>query len=147
MKTMERDVQVLPPPWCSSICKNSMNDFCVEGCAIRRDTSHFEPADGVTLNDLPKFPLLEAKHMKPAEKFTAVAVYLSKLVEHAKGEDYELPAPIRPHPYHSRTSRVSEDQQKQVVLHGAEEITSVISDWKEHSDKDVRPSTMAKSTD
>jgi hypothetical protein len=77
----------LPPAWCGSICRNSMNEICIEHCAIARDCSAFEPKPNLKLADMPRFPKTEG--MKKEEKFTSVTIYLSKVVEHLQGVDDE----------------------------------------------------------
>ena len=143
----EETFQVLPQAWCSRICRNSMNDLCLEECAVRRDTSHFLPAQGLTLDNLPRFPLLETRYMTREEKFTIVTVYLAKIVDRMKGADYEPPAISRPHPYRPRRSRISPAIQIQDLLHAATEATTVYSSGKECKDQDVRPAEVAQPTD
>ena len=77
----------LPPIWCSSICRNSMNDICVEDCAIKRDCSAFEPRPNLNLSNMPPFPLKESSTMTKEEKFTSVTIYLAKVVDHLQGNE------------------------------------------------------------
>jgi hypothetical protein len=79
----EEVVHYMPPAWCSSICRNAMNEICVESCAIKRDCSAFEPKPNLNLSDMPRFPKTEG--MTKEEKFTSVTVYLAKVVDHLKG--------------------------------------------------------------
>ena len=82
----------LPPLWCGSICRNSMNEICVENCAIKRDCSAFEPKPNLKLEDMPRFPLQESGSMTREEKFTSVTIYLSKVVDHLQGvQDERIP--------------------------------------------------------
>jgi hypothetical protein len=114
----------LPPPWCSSICRNAMNEMCVEDCALKRDCSYFEPKPNLKLIDMPKFPV--TKDMTKEEKFTSVTIYLSKVVDHLQGVDDE-PFPYR-RPYHDRTasSKVSANIEIKGILHGfSESVTSL----------------------
>jgi hypothetical protein len=91
----EEVVQYLPPVWCSSICRNAMNEICVEQCAIKRDCSGFEPKPDLRLSDMPHFPLTESANMTKEERFTSVTVYLAKVVDHLQGRDAELyPLPL-----------------------------------------------------
>jgi hypothetical protein len=73
----------LPPAWCAPICRNSMNEICVEHCAIKRDCSAFEEKSNLKLSDMPRFPNTEG--MTKEEKFTSVTVYLAKVVDHLQG--------------------------------------------------------------
>ena len=77
----------LPPIWCSSICKNAMNEVCVEHCAIKRDCSGFEEKPNLNLSNMPSFPLSESSEMTKEEKFTSVTIYLSKVVDHLQGRE------------------------------------------------------------
>ena len=80
-------VHHLPPAWCGSICRNAMNEVCVEDCAIKRDCSAFEPKPNLKLIDMPSFPLTESAEMTKEEKFTSVTIYLSKVVDHLQGSE------------------------------------------------------------
>jgi len=79
----------LPPTWCGAICRNSMNEVCVEHCAIKRDCSAFEPKPGLKLSDMPRFPKTE--NMTKTEKLTSVTVYLAKVVDHLQSTEHEAP--------------------------------------------------------
>jgi len=84
----------LPPSWCSQICRNALNEVCVENCAAKRDCSGFEEKPNLKLVDMPRFPKTEG--MSREEKFTSVTVYLAKVVEHLQEKDVEpicFPAP------------------------------------------------------
>src|SRR5260221_14265877 len=93
----------LPPLWCGSICRNSMNEICVEDCAIKRDCSAFEEKPNLKLEDLPRFP--ETKGMTKEEKFTSVTIYLSKVVDHLQGVENEPFHYRRPYPDHKASSQ------------------------------------------
>src|SRR5688572_5189743 len=99
----------LPPTWCSGICRNAMNEICVESCAVKRDCSAFEPKPNLNLSDMPRFP--ETKHMTKEEKFTSVTVYLSKVVDHLQGKENEpIYTPTRRTNFdHSRNSTLFEN--------------------------------------
>ena len=73
-----------PQKWCAPICRNAMNEICVTSCSLKRDTSGFQEKEGLTLDDMPAMPKQEDLKT-PAEKFTVVYVYLSKLVDCQKG--------------------------------------------------------------
>ncbi len=78
---------LLPPPWCSAICRNAMNEICIESCNPKGDCSGFEVKPNLTLDDMPPFP--ETKDMSKEEKFTSVTIYLSKVVDHLQGIEDE----------------------------------------------------------
>jgi hypothetical protein len=84
--TERRGIQI--PVWCSAICRNAFNEKCVEECSINRDCSYFEEKPDLKVGDMPRFP--DAKELvTPQEKFTAVTVYLSKIVDHLQGKEAE----------------------------------------------------------
>lgn len=76
----------LPPTWCSSICRNSMNEVCVEDCAIKRDAEWFEVKE-IALEDMPRFPLKDFTNgdMTPKERQVCAGVYLAKVVDKMQG--------------------------------------------------------------
>ena len=80
---------LLPPAWCSAICRNAMNEVCIEHCAITKDCSAFDPKPNLKLGDLPRFPLEASANMTKEEKFTSVTVYLAKVVDHLNGVNDE----------------------------------------------------------
>jgi hypothetical protein len=89
----------MPPSWCGAICRNAMNEVCVENCAIKRDCSAFQPKPDLKLSDMPRFPLDESSKMTKEERFASVTIYLAKVVDHLNGtEDVSTktiyPAPI-----------------------------------------------------
>ena len=91
IKKEEEVVHYVPPAWCGAICRNAMSEMCCEHCAIKRDTSFFEPRPDLKLSDMPRFPKTEG--MTREEKFTSVTVYLAKVVDHLKGIENE-PQPL-----------------------------------------------------
>ena len=81
----------MPPSWCGAICRNAMNEVCVENCAIKRDCSAFEPKPNLKLSNMPHFPLKESAQMTKEERFTSVTVYLAKVVDHLNGVEEKIP--------------------------------------------------------
>jgi hypothetical protein len=83
--------------------------------------------------------------MTKEEKFTAVTVYLAKVVDHLKGYENEhnyIPS-RRPHTYRSPGSQVPPDQQVQGVLHGISETIADHPAGEKHPRQEVRPSEVA----
>ena len=95
----EEVVQYVPPAWCGAICRNAMNEICIEACAVKRDCSAFEEKPNLKLVDMPRFPKTEG--MTREEKFTSVTVYLAKVVDHLKGIEDEPRPLIFPRALHS----------------------------------------------
>ena len=84
-----------PPAWCSAICRNAMNEVCVENCAIKRDCSGFEEKPNLKLTDIPPYPVKESARMTKDEKFTSVTFYLAKVVDHLQGNEDVIQLPAR----------------------------------------------------
>ncbi|SRR6266496_4437322 len=88
----------LPPVWCSSLCRNAMNQICVESCAIKRDCSSLDAKPNLKLEDMPSFPLSSSAEMTKEEKFTVITVYLAKVVDHLNGNEEETKQTVYPRP-------------------------------------------------
>ena len=128
----------LPPPWCGAICRNAMNEVCVEHCAIKRDCSFFEAKPNLKLIDMPRFP--DTRGMTKEEKFTSVTIYLAKVVDHLQGVENEQPYPISRSNLHcQRSSRLPQNVQiKDLLPYKAEEVSS-------HPDTEKRESETQRS--
>lgn len=121
----------MPPAWCSGICRNAMNEICIEVCALKRDCSGFEPKPNLRLDDLPRFPLQESLKMTKEEKFTSVAVYLSAVVDELKGVPIDEPIRIRrPRPDRARCVDVLENIDVKDLLPDQKETNPVREDRK-----------------
>ena len=114
----EEIVHHMPPAWCGSICRNAMNEVCVEHCAIERDCSGFEPKPNLNLGDMPRFPLRQSANMTKEERFTAVTIYLAKIVDHLQGNEEEprIYPPMREDIYDSQSSIVTNTVKIQDLL-------------------------------
>jgi len=140
----------LPPPWCSSICRNSMNEVCIEQCAINHDCSGFEPKKDLKLEDMPRFPLDASFGMTKEERFTAVTVYLAKVVDHLQGveDEHTIDPFIRRQDLHSTGSRhLPENLQVKDLLSGVQEANSSPEDRSELADSGVGPNEVAGTSD
>jgi len=124
---MERNTShlTLPPFSTCSLCRNRLNDLCVEDCAPNIDYRWFEIRKGVNLEEMPHFPLDEfIKHMPPKVRQIVAAVYLSKIVDQLQGRyEYE-----RPHFNHTRVVGVPKNLQVQDLLSGVREEDPVPED-------------------
>ena len=119
-KEKNQEEIILPPVWCGALCRNSMNEVCLEHCAIERDCSGFDPKPNLKLIDMPQFPKTDG--MTREEKFTSVTIYLAKVVDHLKGTDngqYTYPIP-RSHPYRTRSVRLPENLKVEDLLLGVQ---------------------------
>ena len=134
-KEKEYEPVHLPPAWCGSICRNAMNEICVEDCAIKRDCSAFEQKPNLKLGGMPRFP--ETKNMTREEKFTSVTIYLSKVVDHLQGVDDERTnyPPLRRQNLHSTGNRyLPEDFKVEDLLSGVQERDTSPENRKERQD-------------
>ena len=113
------------PVWCSAICRNAFNEKCVEECSINRDCSYFEEKANLKLSDMPRFPLKESAGMTKEERFAAVTIYLSKVVDHLQGNDDEprIFPPVRANIYDSRNNVLTNTVKIQALLTSEQKAT------------------------
>jgi hypothetical protein len=135
----------LPPIWCSGICRNAMNEICVEDCAIKRDCSAFEPLKGLKLADLPRFP--KTTDMTREEKFTSVTIYLAKIVDHLQGVEDESTTIRRPNTYSTPSRSLSPIVQVKDILPDLTKAISTSEVREERSSERIRSDELAKSAD
>ena len=147
IKQNEYEPVHLPPSWCGSICRNAMNEVCVESCAIKRDCSAFEPKANLDLSNMPHFPLEESATMTKEEKFTSVTIYLAKVVDHLQGVENESRLFKRHRIHNTGIGQILENIQSQTILLSAAEEIASPETGPEHSGKNERSSEVARSTD
>jgi len=118
----ERNEIALPPAWCSKICKNALNEACIEfGCAFKRDCSQFELKEGTTLVDLPQITTEDFKNMTPQERTVVVWTHLNTMKEFLLGGQNDR----RPFTNRSRSSPFSKNLQESGLPSHPETETSV----------------------
>ncbi len=139
----------LPPVWCSSLCINSMNEICVESCALKRDASAFEPKPNLTIEDMPRFPMRDTKGMTKEEKFAVVALYLAKVVDHLKGIENEHGTFVvrRPHFDGASGSGVPANLQGEDLLHDQAEADASHPDREECEGSSIGSGEVARDQD
>jgi len=146
MKQRMKEFQVLPPIWCSQICRNAMNEACLEGCAVKRDCSEFQVRKDLKLEDMPRFP--NTASMTKEERFTSVTVYLAKIVDHLQGVPDEYLYPIaRPHSHRAAGGRVSPVVQIQDLLPDLTQAISSSEAGEKREGQGVGPSEVAQPAD
>ena len=135
------------PVWCSSICRNAMNEICVEHCAIKRDCSGFEEKPNLKLVDMPRFPKTE--NMSRDEKFTSVTIYLAKVVDHLQGVENEQSNSIypRPHPYRAGSRTLPENIKVQDLLPDFQEADTTPEAGEKREDEGVGSSEVVRTSD
>ncbi len=139
-----------PPVWCSAICRNAFNEICIEDCSAHRDAKHFEPKEGMNIEDMPRFPLDDFLHkMTPDERKACVGIYTSRLVDNAQGVRHEQSyRPIRrPNSNGSRTSPLSENIEEQSLQHGQSEGNTVYQAETKREDQAIGPDSLVESSD
>lgn len=105
---MER-LNQLPKYQICRVCRNNLNQGCVEQCMPKDDLSWFEFKSGTNLEDLPPLSMMEySKEMSNNVKKVILGVYISKIVDHLQGRRDE-----RHYIYRAPSSRVSADLKKQ----------------------------------
>ena len=139
----------MPPTWCSGICRNAMNEICIEECAVKRDCSGFELKPGINLIDMPRFPIDEIGEMTKEEKFTSVAVYVAKTVDHLKGvQDESTTRPLRrPNHDSSTSSEVPANLKVEDLLPDLAAGVSSLQDGEERKSEAIGPSEVAGTSD
>jgi hypothetical protein len=101
----------------------------------------------MTLDELPRFPKTEG--MTREGKFTSVASYLSKVVDHLQGVEDEHRTFVirRPHTYRASNLPISPNFQVETVLHGISEAIAPPEVGEEHSNPTIRLDEVAESSD
>jgi hypothetical protein len=80
----------LPQPACSAICRNAMNETCIERCTPLRDCSSFEVRD-ISLPDMPRYP--DTSNLTWKERFVIQEAYTLKITEYLQGSKNEQSIP------------------------------------------------------
>lgn len=118
---------IMPPFSVCRMCKNCMNEICLEDCAPKGDLYKFDLKDGVNLHSAPRFPFKEfMESMSPKVRQVVVAAYMTLIVDHELGiERYEHRI-FRPHADRTRSfeiltnlplTAVSDDPAERDTLH------------------------------
>jgi hypothetical protein len=129
----------MPPYSTCRLCRNSMNQACMEECAPKKDYSWFEPKAGIKIEDLPRFPLEEFNNgMSSTVRQKIVAVYIAKIVDYLQGVRDE-----RTNLYDSRSRRISKTLQKQGLSFGSERNDPAHQDRQEREDQGRGPDEVA----
>jgi hypothetical protein len=132
----------LPPAWCAELCRQAINEVCIESCSIRRDCSGFEMKKGLRLEEMSHYPLGEfIGEMTPKERTIAIGVYVFAIVENLKeGKNGRV------YLYDSGNSQVFENQQKQNLFVGKNGQNPLCPDREEREDPGKRPAEVVAGT-
>ena len=98
---------------------------------------------------MPRFPIDSISEMTKEEKFTSVAVYVAKTVDHLKGvqDDPELTPIRRPNYDSSSSSNIPANLEVQDLLPSVEETNSPHPPGAECPCKEVRPNQVVRTKD
>jgi hypothetical protein len=100
----------LPPPACAALCRNAMNEVCIEECSPNRDCSSFELREDIGLLEMPGYP--DTSRLTWKERFVIEEAYTRKLTEHLQGKELQNGrrfSKTRPYSYSSGDTKTSED--------------------------------------
>ena len=76
----------MPPFSTCAMCRQRMNEVCLEKCAPTQDYSEFELRESINLDLAPRFPMQEfVEQMPPKVRQIVVAAYISLMVDHLQG--------------------------------------------------------------
>lgn len=121
---MKENELFLPRYSTCRVCRNNLNQVCIEVCVPEDRYTHFEPKSGLTLGDLPPFPRKEFQNGMPSKvRQAVVGLYMEKMVDKLQGRENE-----RPDFYNSTGRRVPTDVQKQDISVGPKTRDTVYQD-------------------
>ena len=116
MKKVERFTPAIAPPSrACGICRNRMNQMCVEVCAPDGKYEHFDPNMRRTLDMLPVLTIEEYRELNGKMKGEWLFILMQKLMEAQNGKE------LRSYPYRTRSRRLLTDVHKQNLLPDIEE--------------------------
>ena len=82
---------IMPPFSTCALCRQRMNEVCLEKCAPAKDYSHFELRQ-INLEDMPALSPEEVNGMPPKVARIVLTVYVVKIVSALQGkEEYVRP--------------------------------------------------------
>lgn len=117
-----------PPSRACGICRNRMNQVCIEECAPEESYEHFDPDMNRHLGNMPKLTFDEYLELPGSMKGKWLFVQQTKILEALNGE-------TRGDIYSSRSSTIFKNEQKQSVLSDPAERSSPHKDRQEREDK------------
>jgi hypothetical protein len=115
----------LPPSRACGICRNRMNQSCVEECAPEGDYRYFEPDLDRPIDTLPKLTFQEYLELPGSMKGKWLFVQLTKLQEALDGTTIELGPAVYRHrsgkiPEALKVAGVFDDSPEKVTVYQAE---------------------------
>ena len=113
-KVREREEIVMPPSRACGVCRNRMNDVCLNECAPVADFKDFDPDMRRVLVTFPKLTYQEYLELPASMKGKWLFVMQTKLVEAINGDDN-----LRPLTYRQRSCRIPTHQQEPGLLPGS----------------------------
>ena len=122
----------MPPSRVCSICKNRMNDICLNNCVPDETYKHFDPNMEMDADQYPKLSIEEYRELNGKMKGEWLFVQQTKLMEVQNGTNGRN--------FNSaRSRRVSKALQEQNLPDGATEQNPIRQDREERKDQEERP--------
>ena len=110
---------VLPPSRACGVCKNRLNDVCVEGCAPAGDFKDFDPDMTIPLERLPNLSLQEFRELPGQMRADWVFVEHQAIRRQLNGDE------LGPFIYSKRSKRVPSYQQEPSLSSNPEKEVAV----------------------
>ena len=125
-------VYEMPPSRICGVCRNRMNEVCVEECALCKDYKHFDPDFSRPFESIPKITIEEYRELNGRAKGEWMFYRLEKLIAFMGGEDGR-------DTHYPASRRLPKDFKEQGLLVGADEPDTVPADREECADTGKRP--------
>jgi hypothetical protein len=119
----------VPPSRACGICRNRMNQVCLEVCAPKESYEYFDPDSNRPLGNMPKLTFNEYLELPGSMKGKWLFVQQTKIQEAFNGDE------IRGNIYGARSGRLSKNEQVKGLLPDTTERTPPYQDWEEREDK------------
>lgn len=132
----EREIN-MPPSRACGICRNRMNEVCLEECAPDGDYEHFDPNMNRPTETFPNLSLEEYRHLTGKMKGEWLFIQQTKILEAINGEPR--------HTYYPRSRRIPKNFRRQDVPAGSERENSLREDREERQDQEARPVEVDRS--
>lgn len=110
---------VLPPSRACGVCRNRMNEICIEGCAPSGDFKDFEPDLSIPLENLPNLSLEEFRELPGQMRADWVFTEHQAIRRQLNGDE------LGPFIYRKRSVRVPSYQQEPSLPSNQSEETTL----------------------
>lgn len=124
------------------MCRNRMNEVCLENCAPEKKYGSFEPDMTRPLEKMPTLTFNEYIELPGVMKGKWLFIQQTKLIEFMKGEDNGRIFTPRPYPHRAGSRGVPSNFEEQNLLPCGEEEDTPHPDPKKCKDNGNRPERM-----